>query len=135
MEFIAREVKRSKKKKRLHAFPPDKPDFNSKGLYILKFSFLFMQYHILRARNCDFVVILVLVKGVVVNINFFPAGKSSKTKSAAAAGGSRLKAFDKELTDTSKKALKTFRQRFVTFKRILPLHWPCHRRMANNLVF
>ncbi|XP_020611155.1 probable ATP-dependent RNA helicase DDX27 isoform X2 [Orbicella faveolata] len=67
MEFIAREVKRSKKKKRLHAFPPDKPDFNSKG-------------------------------------------KSSKTKSAAAAGGSRLKAFDKELTDTSKKALKTFRQ-------------------------
>ena len=35
MEFIAREVKRSKKKKRLHAVPPDKPDFNSKGLYIL----------------------------------------------------------------------------------------------------
>lgn len=41
MEFIAREVKRSKKKKRLYAFPPDKPDFNSKGLYVLKFSSLF----------------------------------------------------------------------------------------------
>lgn len=42
------------------------------------------------------------------------AGKSSKTKSAGSGGGSRLKAFDKELTDTSKKALKTFRQRFVS---------------------
>lgn len=80
MEFIAREVKRSKKKKRLYAFPPDKPDFNSKGLYILKFSFLFTKYHILRTRNCDFVVILVLVKGVVVNINFFSSRKIIKNE-------------------------------------------------------
>ncbi|XP_073234182.1 probable ATP-dependent RNA helicase DDX27 [Porites lutea] len=64
MEFIAREVKRSKKKKRLHAFPPDRPDLDRKG----------------------------------------------KTKGVDGAAGSRLKAFDKELTDTSKKALKSFRQ-------------------------
>lgn len=47
------------------------------------------------------------------------AGKLSKTKTKSVAGGvggSRLKAFDKELTDTSKKALKTFRQRFVIFR-------------------
>ena len=30
MEFVKREVKRSKKKKRLHAFPPDKPDVQPK---------------------------------------------------------------------------------------------------------
>lgn len=67
-------------------------------------------------------LILVPVKDSVMKNNFFflvSVGKSSKTKSATAAGGSRFKAFDKELTDTSKKALKTFRQRFVTFKRIL----------------
>ena len=66
IEFIAREVKRSKKKKRLHAFPPDKPDFNSKGLYILlKFlpflTSLGYETPSLRARNCGFVVIMVLV--------------------------------------------------------------------------
>lgn len=66
VEFITREAKRSRKKKRLHAFPADKPDFKSKG-------------------------------------------KSSKTK-ATNGSSSRLKAFDKELTDTSKKALKTYRQ-------------------------
>lgn len=35
MEFIAREVKRSKKKKRLHAFPPDRPDLDRKGVIVL----------------------------------------------------------------------------------------------------
>ena len=35
MEFIAREVKRSKKKKRLHAFPPDKPDLDSRKGFIM----------------------------------------------------------------------------------------------------
>lgn len=35
MEFIAREVKRSKKKKRLHAFPPDRPDLDRKGFIVL----------------------------------------------------------------------------------------------------
>lgn len=34
MEFIAREVKRSKKKKRLHAFPPDRPDLDRKGFIV-----------------------------------------------------------------------------------------------------
>ncbi|CAH3041031.1 unnamed protein product [Pocillopora meandrina] len=66
-EFITREAKRSRKKKRLHAFPPDKPDLKLKG-------------------------------------------KSSKTKATNSGSSSRLKAFDKELTDTSKKALKTFRK-------------------------
>lgn len=68
MEFIVREVKRSKKKKRLHAFPPDKPNFNSKGLYIF-LNFLPYLTSVgyktpsLRARNCGFVVIMVLVNG------------------------------------------------------------------------
>ena len=35
MEFIAREVKRSKKKKRLHAFPLDRPDLDRKGFIVL----------------------------------------------------------------------------------------------------
>ena len=43
---------------------------------------------------------------------FFIAGK---TKGVDGAAGSRLKAFDKELTDTSKKALKSFRQRLVVY--------------------
>ena len=127
MEFIAREVKRSKKKKRLHAVPPDKPDFNSKGLYIL-LNFLpyltsvgYKTPSPTRQKlwfcgnydSCQWFFIM--------NINFFllSAGKLSKTKTKSVAGGvggSRLKAFDKELTDTSKKALKTFRQRFVIFR-------------------
>ena len=45
-------------------------------------------------------------------------GKSSKTKATNSGSSSRLKAFDKELTDTSKKALKTFRQRLASFRLI-----------------
>lgn len=81
MEFIAREVKRSKKKKRLHAFPPDKPDFNSKGLYILLNFFSYLtsvgyETPSLRARNCGFGVIMVLLKGFIININLFsPLGR------------------------------------------------------------
>ncbi|XP_029200522.2 probable ATP-dependent RNA helicase DDX27 [Acropora millepora] len=63
MEFLTREAKRSRKNKKLRAFPEDKP--NSKG-----------------------------------------KGKSSKSAGVV----SRFKAFDKELTDTSKNALKAFRQ-------------------------
>lgn len=47
-----------------------------------------------------------------LRIWFFIAGK---TKGVDGAAGSRLKAFDKELTDTSKKALKSFRQRLVVY--------------------
>ncbi|XP_015766933.1 PREDICTED: probable ATP-dependent RNA helicase DDX27 [Acropora digitifera] len=62
MQFLTREAKRSRKNKKLRAFPEDKP--NSKGKGLSK-------------------VILYM---------------------------SRFKAFDKELTDTSKNALKAFRQ-------------------------
>ncbi|XP_068674830.1 probable ATP-dependent RNA helicase DDX27 isoform X2 [Montipora capricornis] len=67
LEFMSREAKRFRKKKRLHTFPEDKAGVKTKG-------------------------------------------KSLKNKGADAGGKSRLKAFDKELTDTSKKALKSFRQ-------------------------
>ena len=72
MEFIAREVKRSKKKKRLHAFPPDKPDFNSKGLYILKCCLLFHEIPYLARQKLWFCGNSVAVKGLIIKFDFFP---------------------------------------------------------------
>lgn len=71
MEFIAREVKRSKKKKRLHAFPLDKPDFDSKGFYV-KNSFYFMWYYALDVRYFSSVLIIIVhVNACIIKINLF----------------------------------------------------------------
>ena len=208
MEFIAREVKRSKKKKRLHAFPPDRPDLDRKGFIVLcfckmawkkrwlrmkmnkKYNSFYTLSSVSESQNlfyetfhfsffwnqtvftnkqiasceiateykispwldeialffpvsfCFFIDHMILSAGTNVSdsnlkslrkpvlvcsvrhvtaqvlfllrlrIWFFIAGK---TKGVDGAAGSRLKAFDKELTDTSKKALKSFRQRLVVY--------------------
>ena len=72
MEFIAREVKRSKKKKRLHAIPPDKPDLSSKGVYILKCSLLFSEIPYLACQKLWSCGYAVPVKGLVIKIDIFP---------------------------------------------------------------
>lgn len=52
-----------------------------------------------------------VTKAIIDVYKIISTGKSSQKKSPKVDGGSRLKSFDKELTDTSKKALKSFRQR------------------------